>query len=359
MSKQWINGLVLLAFAAGFHSVLADDTPPSPVGYTEVQEYRLAPRFELPGTVDAPRVSLVASEVEGRVAKLLVREGQHVSKGATLVELENSHLKLDRDRAEADLRETEARLALAKSNFERSTKLFEEGVLSRQQTDDARFEFEAWEGRAARLSAEIARIELDLERSFVKSPFAGVIAEEMTEQGQWIGKGDTVVELMSPYSLEVIVEVPERYYHRVSRGTPATVIFESLPGLQIEGKVASIVPRAKGQSRTFPIRIRIANKDGRIGAGMVTRVLLTAGEGNSARMVPKDSVVTRGSERFVFVIQDDQTAQLVPVTTGERKGDWVSIEGSLSSGDKVITRGNERLRPGQRVVATLQDYPSP
>lgn len=359
MTKYWILGLVLLTRMASVQAAQPEDGPPSPVGYTEVRKHTMSTRFELPGTVDAPRSSLVASEVEGRVAKLLVREGQHVRKGATLVELENSHLQLDRERAEADLRESEARLALAKSNFDRSQKLFEEGILSRQQTDDARFEFQAWQGRADRLKAEIARIELDLERSIVKAPFAGVVAEELTQLGQWIGKGDTVVELISPYSLDVVVEVPERYFDQVRRGTPVTVRFESLADLEIDGKVASVVPRAKGQSRTFPIRIRIANKDGRVGAGMVTRVQLSAGENKTARLVPKDAVVTRGAQRFVYVLQEDATAELVPVTTGDGKGDWVAVDGSLNAGAKVITRGNERLRPGQRVVATEQAYPAP
>ena len=137
------------------------------------------------------------------------------------------------------------------------------------------------------------------------------------------------------------------------------ILVGAIPGLEIQGKVASIVPRANGQSRTFPARIRIPNDKARLGAGMVARVHVTSEDERSALIVPKDSIVTRGSDRFVYVLQEDATAKPVPVETGESRGDWVSVNGPLQVGDKVITRGNERLRPGQRLAATEQVYPAP
>lgn len=340
----------------------ADDGPLSRVSYTEVRQHRVAKRIELPGTVEAPRSSRVAAEVEGVVSRVEAREGQHVKKGAPLVALGTEHVELEIERARADLREAQARLALAKAGLDRAARLHEEEVLSRQQADDARFEHQAWRGRADRLEAEIARLSLDLERAAVKAPFAGVVVMESVELGEWVAKGATVMELVSPYVLEVRVDVPETYFDSLGPGGEAEIRFGSLPHLEVEGTIVSLVPQANASSRTFPLKIRVANPEGRIGVGMLAQVSLPAGAARASTIVPKDAVITRGAQRFVYRLEEEpegHTVELVPVETGAGFGDWVEIEGPLSPTAKVVTRGNERLRPGERVLAQPLAYPAP
>ena len=357
MNRTVSTVLVLLAGSAVL--VAADDAPRSRVQYTLARDHAIQKRIELPGTVEAPKSSQVASEVEGAVATLHAREGQHVKKGAPLVSLKAEHLEYELQAAEAQHREAEARFALAERNLQRSNDLFEGEVLSRQQLDDARFELDAWRGKIDQLAAEIRRIELDVARSVVKAPFSGIVAAELTEVGQWVGKGATVMELLSPYELEVRVEVPERNFGDFKKGTAVNVTFEAVPGYSIDGKVASVVPRASAQARTFPLRIRISNNDGRIGAGMIASVSLAAGEGRRATLVPKDALITRGAERFVYVVESDQAVKMLPVTPGIGVGTWVEVEGPVTKESKVITRGNERIRPGQQVLAEPMEYPAP
>lgn len=336
-----------------------DDRPMARVTYVEARTYEMQQQVELPGTVEAPNSSLVASEVEGRVEAILAREGQTVRKGAVLVELGSDHLQIELRSAVADHREAEARLQMAERNLERSKDLFEKEVLSQQQLDDARYETDAWQGRVDRLAAAKERIELDIERSRVVAPFSGIVVAEQTEVGQWVGKGDTVLELLSPYVLEVRVEVPERYFASMKRGSPATVRFEAIPGLIAEGKVSSVVPRASAQARTFPLKIKIDNPDGRIGAGMLADVSLSRGEVAETTLVPKDALITRGANRFVYLLETDQSVKMVPVETGAGIGQWIAVTGPVAAGVKVIARGNERLRPGQMVAAELEELPAP
>jgi RND family efflux transporter MFP subunit len=354
-----IMSTVSLLLAGSALLASADDAPRSRVQYTLVRQHEIQKRVQLPGTVEAPKSSQVASEVEGAVAELHAREGQHVNKGAPLVSLKAEHLEYELQAAEAQHREAEARFALAERNLERSKNLFEGEILSRQQLDDARFELEAWRGRIDQLAAEIRRIRLDLERSVVTAPFSGIVAAELTEVGQWVGKGTTVMELISPYQLEVRVEVPERHYGDFKTGTAVNVTFDAVPGYEITGNVASVVPRASAQARTFPLRVRIDDEQGRIGAGMIAKVSLAAGEGRQALLVPKDALVTRGSDRFVYVVESDQAVKMLPVTTGIGVGSWVEVRGPVSTESKVITRGNERIRPGQQVLAELMEYAAP
>jgi len=339
--------------------VVADDTPRSRVQYTLARDHEIQKRVDLPGTVEAPKSSRVASEVEGAVAKLHAREGQYVERGAPLVSLKAEHLEFELQAAEAGHREAEARFALAERNLKRSKDLFEGEVLSRQQLDDAHYELDAWRAKIDQLAAEIRRIQLELDRSVVKAPFSGIVAAELTEVGQWVGKGTTVMELFSPHELEVRVEVPERHFADFKKDIPVSVTFDAIPGYEIAGTVLSLVPRASAQARTFPMRIRIQNEDGRIGAGMIASVSLGAGDSRRATIVPKDALITRGAKRFVYVVEGDQVVKMLPVTIGLGVENWVEVQGPVAPEAKVITRGNERIRPGQRVIAEPIEYPAP
>ena len=143
--------------------VAADDTPRSRVQYTLALDHQIQKRVDLPGTVEAPKSSLVASEVEGAVRKLHAREGQFVKRGAPLVSLKAEHLEFELQAARASHREAEARFARAERNLDRSQDLFEGDVLSRQQLDDSRYELDAWRAKIDQLGAEIRRIELDID----------------------------------------------------------------------------------------------------------------------------------------------------------------------------------------------------
>jgi hypothetical protein len=91
---------------------------------------------------------------------------------------------------------------------------------------------------------------------------------------------------------------------------------------------------------------------------MLCRVSFPAGSPYKATIVPKDAVVTQGSQRTVFVLQDGQ-ANPVPVQMGAGAGLWVEVRGPIQPGQTVITRGNERLQPGQSVAGELLEYKLP
>jgi RND family efflux transporter MFP subunit len=357
-TNAFVITIVLSPFISS-SSGLAQGRAPSPVRYTEAKEHDVRREIQLPGSVEAKTASMVASEVEGLVVGVVAHEGQAVRKGQPLVELRKDHLELELDAEKAELREAEARLKQANRNMERSKELYDSKVLSREQLDDSRYESDAWQGKVDQLSSDIARLELDISRSTVRAPFSGIVVAERTDLGQWVGKGDPVLELISLYELEVRVEVPERHFRELKPGATARVSFEALPGYDVEGQVASIIPRANPQARTFPVKVKVVNKEGRIGVGMLARVSLPAGESYRATVIPKDAVLTRGDQRFVYLLNGDSTVDMVPVKTGTGVGRWVEIRGTLEPGAKVITRGNERLRPGQKVQGELLEYAQP
>jgi RND family efflux transporter MFP subunit len=295
-------------------------------------------------------VSLVASEVQGLVVELLAREGRSVSRGEALASLRRRPLELRLRAAEAELKEARARRELAATTLERARDLREDLVVSQQDLDDALAEYAAWEGRVERLEATIEDFREDLERSTIRAPFDGVVVAEHVEVGEWVDQGDPVVELVALDRLEVLVNVPERYFAGLSVGEAATLRFEALGGVTLTGHIKAIVPRADPEARSFPVRISLAPEGHAVGVGMLAEVTLAAGESYPAVVVPKDAVVQDGRKTFLFVILEDGTVERRDVRPGGAAGDRIAIPEALRAGERVVVRGNERLLPGDRVA---------
>jgi RND family efflux transporter MFP subunit len=225
--------------------------------------------------------------------------------------------------------------------------------------DDAVSEFEAWGGRVSQLEADVSRLQDELERTTVRAPFSGVVVAEHVAEGEWLSSGGAVAELVNLEDLEVTVEVPENYFGAVSAGGPARLGIASLADLKLEGEIRAVIPKADARSRTFPVKVQILKSDTRIGVGMLATVDLPIGESSEVVIVPKDAIVSQGSEQVLFVVGDDDTVRRVAIKLGSSQGAWVAIEGDVQAGDRVITRGNERVFPEQKVDAQSVEYELP
>ena len=288
--------------------------PAGLVRYTEVLERRVRGRIALPGTVESRMSSVVATEVEGLVIAMEVQVGDRVEVAQPLARLRTIFVEL---------------------------------------------ELRAAQGRVDQTQAEIAGLEVALNRRVIRAPFAGIVVLQRTEVGQWIDEGGPVVEMIALGELEVRVEMPERYYDQIRRGVEASVRFAALPELEIEGRVTRVIPRADAQSRSFPVKVVIPNPQGRVAVGMLAEVSLPAGQEYDALMVAKDALVRQGGAEIVFRVNGDDTVEPVAIKSRQGVGAWIVVNGPLAAGDHVVVRGNERLFPGQSVQSERQEYPPP
>jgi RND family efflux transporter MFP subunit len=332
---------------------------PSPVRYTEALNHAIRGAVHLPGSVESRTSSVVAAEAAGQVVAVDADEGDRVNRGTSLVRLRTINYELQLQAAQGQLKEAQARLQLAESKLRRARELFDDEVISEDELDDAFSEFTAWQGRVDASKATIAELEVYLKRCVVRAPFDGVVVAKLTDVGQWMDIGGDVVEMVAVNRLDVRVEVPERYYRQLDADVEAAVTFEALPGLEVAGELHRVIPRADPKARTFPIKIRIPNPEGRIGVGMLARVSLPLGAVHDAVLVPKDAVVRQGPQEIVYRIKEDQTVEPVPVVPGQGVGVWIEVQGPLAAGDRVVTRGNERIVPGMAVAGEAQEYEQP
>lgn len=150
------------------------------------------------------------------------------------------------------------------------------------------------------------------------------------------------------------VDIPEAYYNTIPLGSEVSMTFDSVPNANFVGKVTKKIPRARGRSRAFPVKVELDNPEGQLATGMLARVnLKTPNEGQKSVIVPRDALVPRGPKQILYRVQEKEgtpVAELIEVKPGRYFGEAVEVFGDLRAGDRVIVRGNERLRPGQPLV---------
>ena len=153
--------------------------------------------------------------------------------------------------------------------------------------------------------------------------------------------------------------MPEIHIGKVRLGQTARVQLEAFPALKLSGKVSVIVPEADPDARTFPVKISVSSANGKVRAGMLATVSLVPYAPRRAVMVPKDALVDQGSSWVVFALTSDSKVDARSVRRGQGVGEWVEVNGDVGAGERVITRGNERLRSGQAVTARPRRYETP
>ncbi len=357
---------VLLLLLLGLFSwpclgIAQDEVYMAPVSYTEARQHTMRPAIKLPGTIQSRHRSIIGSETEGIVVALYVREGESVSRGAPIAQLRTDSMQQLLKAARSELDATKASRELANRSLDRARPLFDKESMSEQQVDELESELLRWQADEQGLAAEIARIELLIEHSHIRAPFDGVIVARLTDIGEWRDAGDPIVELISITDLEIDVAVPVVYFHDLNASEPALVSFPSISEKRFEMAVTAVVPVANSDSRTFIVKLRLANdpQQHRFAVGMLADVRLSIGQTGSVVIVPKDAIVRRQQERLVVVLSEGNLTRFVLVQTGNSIGDWIEIHTGVSAGDRVVVRGNERLEPETLVDPKVLEYPLP
>ena len=338
--------VIVLAYKA---SAQQPAPPKSPVLVSTVLEQEINQSVSFIGSVEPRMKSLVAGEVRGLVEHFSAREGDAVKKGQILARIRVTSLKIQLKAAHAAFMEVQANQEQVKRDLIRSEKLFKEELIPLKQLEEEMSRDKALSERVLQLTAEIERLEDLISKSRILAPFDGVITKEHTEVGQWLQEGSLVVEMIDLKHLRIRVDVPERYIGKLKIGGTVPIRFDALPSYQTSGKISAIIPEADNAARTFPVDVEVENRDMTIKSGMTAQVSFSVGDTYTARLIPKDALVIRGDRNFVYIVNGD-TVREEEVKLGNSVKGMVEIKGNVKTGERVVIRGNERLRPGQQVV---------
>ena len=314
-----------------------DGPPPASVRVANAEMKMVSRQMELVGTTSPVTESRVATEISGIVDYFPVKEGDFVSKGQILLRLRDKRLKLNLNGAVATRERIRANLEEAKKELDRMEKLKATQSVAERRYDTAYFLYQALLQELNKSTADIELLEYEISQKNVLAPFSGLIAGKHTEVGEWVVAGGSVVDLIDLSIIEVVVDVPERFFVNLEPGNKVFVAVKSLFHEPVD-------PSA----RTFTVKITMNNPDMKIKGGMEAHVTFNVMEEQESLVVHKDAVVIAGKERLVFAVRNG-LATPVPIVILEYFENSVAVEGDLTPGDKVVIRGNERLRPGQPV----------
>ena len=310
-----------------------------PVNMMKVSDSPVSNTVDAVGALIAEDSVVLRPEIDGRIDKLLFKEGQPVKKGSVLVVLDSAEQRARLAAAQADLK-------LAESRYQRSEELVAQHFISRQALDEARANLDIL--RARRQQEQVA-----LDKTVIRAPFSAVAGLRQVSPGAYVGKGSDLVRLDAIGNLKLEVPVPETYLSLVRIGLPIKLTVDALPGQSFSGKVHAIDPVVDPVSRNVRVRARIANPKGQLKPGMFARATADLGGKTRAILLPEQVIVPRPDGSYVFLAVDGK-AELRKVALGKREPGRVEIVSGVQVGDTVVLDGQIKLRPGVPVVTLEQ-----
>jgi len=350
-------------------------SPPAIVRVDEARVEELQRRWGVVGRLEETRRSIVASEQEGRVIELAVDEGDVVEGNKTvLVRIDEYWKQRDLETAEARRLEAEAQVDEARANVEQARRdyqllkqLWESGSAKRKEMDDAKTALDAQQARLARAEAlvqrfdsQVRRVREQIKRLTVVAPFDGVVVEKHAEVGQWLTEGEAIVEIVSRGHVDARIHVPESIVNDVTIGQELEVQIAAI-GDEVGGKVIAVVPIGAEAARTYPVKVRLPDKEGRLKPGMSVTVRLPTGKMAPVTTVPRAAVLLGRGGGKVWMVMDNKAFPVeVDVLFGHDDRYAVRTKPShtgppLREGASVIIEGAERLMfPGQPVTLMKQ-----
>jgi membrane fusion protein (multidrug efflux system) len=323
-------------------SALKKDRPPVNVVLLEARPRPIRDRLNLPAVVE-PWVELeVLAEVQGKVVRVEVTEGDRVKKGDVIA-------CIDRRDYENELASARASYGLARKTLERTENLFKEEIVPRSRLDDA-------EAQAGSLRARVELAELMLERTVITAPISGTVNRLDAEEGLYLKLHDPVAVVLDTGRVKVSVGIPESDVAAVREVRSFQVTIDALGGKVFSAGKHFLSKAPDTRAHLYRLELALPNPSGKILPGMFARVDIVKKEVRDAISVPIYSVITRDQGRFVYVVNDEK-AHMRMVETGILEGWKVEITKGLSPGDRVIVVGHRSVGEGQvvNVIRSVED----
>lgn len=322
----------------------AQSPPPAPVAVDEAMLDTFSASLWVSGTVISRNDARIGAETDGRII-WVAEVGESVEQGKPIATIDATDLELQLQDNKAMLESLKARERYLKNNLERLNMLAASNNASANQLDEAKAELDMIVQEIRRAEITAAQTSRRIDQTKVLAPFSGIVVERQVQVGEFVARGAQVARLVDTHNREIRAQAPLSVSGYLQEGLEVSVEHQDIETLS---PVKRVIPVGDERSRMFEVRVAADNPDWVIGSPV--RVALPNSDPRKLVAVPRDALVLRGSEMFVLKVTGDNVVEKVNVDTGIGLGSLVEVIGDVSGGDRVITRGAERLQPGQEVV---------
>jgi len=306
----------------------------------------------------------VAARRDGVVDNVLFQIGDKIKKGQELVRLDGELVDIQLQNAEAALLSAKAgievakaRLALTKNAFERQSGLLGSVAFSKARFEDLQQEAAEANGELSRASAQVAiaqaafaRAKYDRKHSVIVAPFAGVAITRNVQPGQYIALGGAVAMLLDLNGLEIEADVPVSLLKGLKVGREIEAVLHD--GTRAMATVRTLLPTETVSTRTRPVRLSVSLQGVApylIANGKTVTIMVPVSAVKKVALVPKDALVQGLDVGWMVFVARDGKAVPQPVKLGQASAGGLEILSGITPDDYVVVRGNERLRPNQKI----------
>jgi len=288
------------------------------------------------GSVKSDNQAFISPEINGQIKKVLVKEGQRVKKGQSLVIL-NSEI------TQKTINEVKTNLDLARTVYKKQKELWDQGIGSEIQYLQAKNNMESLEGRLETLRAQ-------KRMATIKAPYDGIIDNLFQHEGEMASPGRQVLQLVNLQKLKVYADMSERYLPYVHKNDMAKVSFPTYPNLKMEVPVFRVGNIINPANRTVRIQVNIKNTDNKLKPNIISNIKLQDFYSDTAIAIPSIIIKQDITGDYVFVVREESDGKLIAekryITTGvSHKAETLILKG-LHPNEKIIFNGYNLVRNG-------------
>lgn len=328
----------------------AEAEPLIPVTTARVHRGDISQPISAPGSLVARRTSQIGAEVRGRIARVLVSEGDRVEAGAPLFEIDPIAYEMAVRQAEAGLDVTLAERRQLEAELARAVSLGKKDVVAKQEVERLTTRLEVARALERQATEALALARNNLDETVVRAPFAGSVAARLADEGSTaLVTPQTIVVVMQETALlEARAAIPESQMASVHTGDTAMIHIEGIaePIVAEVGAVSDTIDEA---TRTYLVKIPVGNADHRLKAGVFAHVEIMPAGRRDVLLVPRDAIRTEEAQSRVLVVRDGRV-EAAPVEVGLVSESAAEVLAGVGEGDEVVTGDAARtIAPGLRV----------
>jgi RND family efflux transporter MFP subunit len=321
-----------------------------------VEMRSLTNSIQFAGSLSPVTQTTVKSRVPGDVMRVTVREGQAVTQGQLLAQIDIADLQAKLDAQAAALAESKAKLDIALKNRENNQALLRQKFISQNAYDTTASIYEAAEANMRSAEAQLRLAQRAIEDAAVRAPFNGIVAKKIVNPGEKVGVDSPLFALVDLGTMEIEAPAPASEVPSVRVGQPVTFKVDGFSDRTFEGRVERINPVAEAGSRSITLYISVANRDGLLRGGMFAKGQIVLEKSAPAAVIPASAVRDEAGQSYVYTIEDGKIGKrAVKVGASEPAAGLVEVKSGLETGLQVVSARVTGLKPG--APATLKPPP--
>lgn len=290
------------------------------------------------GIIEESEGTSVSFTTMGLVKRMLVNEGQRVSAGQLIAEIDNTQ-------ARNMVQNAMAQMTQANDALNRYKQLHDAGSLPEIQWVEV-------QSKVAQAKSQLDMAQKNFADCQLKAPVSGIIGKKYVNAGETTSPSQAVVTILNINTLKVKVAIPEAEMHSISANTKSTITVDAV-GEELKGGLIEKGVQADALTHTYDVRINVANPNQKILPGMVTSVkfINEGSQAISGISVPVTAVQkSTDKSHFVWIIDTSNTAHRNKVSVGSTKGNYIAITSGINVGQRIVTEGYQKLSEGTKVV---------